>query len=125
MTLERDIYRKFKNEASKDEKTVVFDIDFSKPDAKEKIEQFKTQGIKAFKEFLLSGEEGFLGYTVRRVDSRYQNDYIFYTDILYNFGFYENEYKISGKDYYNRPHSGAKILDKKSKNTKFKTNKIN
>lgn len=98
--------------------TLVFDIDFSSPDAKTKIEQFRTEGIKAFKEFLVSGKEGFLGYTVRRVDSRYQNDYIFYADILYNFGFYENEYHISGKDYYNRPQSGVKILEKKSKNVK-------
>lgn len=117
MTLERDIYRKFKNEASKDQKPVVFDIDFSKPDAKEKIEQFKTQGIKAFKEFLFSGKEGFLGYAVRRVDSKHY-DYIYYTEILYNLGFYENEYRIGGKVYYNQSKSSEKILGIRSKNVK-------
>lgn len=77
-----------------EENTIVFDIDFTKPNAESALERYKKEGIQAFKDFLNNNQEGYLAYTIRKVNSKYTNDYPYIADILYNFGSYDNKYKI-------------------------------
>lgn len=96
--------------------TKVFDIDFSKPDATSKLQKFKQEGISAFENFLnKSNSNSYLSYTIKRTNSKYPNDYVIYVDILYDFGLYENQYKLEVAEAWSRSNTTTSIMKKIAK----------
>lgn len=93
--------------------TVIFSIDFSSPEALSELERYKQEGIKEFKEFLAKSEPNkYLCYTIRKSNSQYKNDYLYYVDILYDFGFYEDTYALQATGIWD--HSSHRLFKRVS-----------